>query len=81
MNEAILKFGYSKKQKNDEIPFSPYRLIFHLNRKKNKAIFLKDNLSEYTLDSIPFGTNWKQETKVDEPNDYTGFRCVCEIIE
>lgn len=80
-NEAIDVFEYTKskyKQVKNSFIFQ-YQLDY--KRKAKKAIFLKNNISEYTLDSIPFGNNWKGEKTFSEPNYYTGFRCVCEIIE
>ncbi|WP_299684705.1 SUMF1/EgtB/PvdO family nonheme iron enzyme [uncultured Dokdonia sp.] len=37
------------------------------------------NVSEYTTDSITFGSNWRNKTPTTFPNDYTGFRCICEV--
>jgi hypothetical protein len=42
-------------------------------------VFSLYNISEFTLDSIPFGKNWKNSKEIITPNDYTGFRCICEI--
>ena len=77
--EAINKYGFSKKKKRKDklFPFDPYLLKFK-NRYK-KAYFFKDNISELTLDSIPFGNNWKNAQEFEMPNDYTGFRCICEV--
>lgn len=77
--EAINLFGYSKNKKNVDksTPIKPYGIKYKKNYKK--AIFLKNNISEYTLDSIPYGSNWKSSTDFKELNNYTGFRCVCEI--
>lgn len=78
LNMALEEIGYSKKttKKNRNIPYRVY------DRNNNeKIVFMKNNLSEYTLDSTPFGSNWKKETEFTESNDYTGFRCVCEILE
>ncbi len=79
--KAVEVFGYLKKpvKGDDSIPFSPYRLRY--KRKYKRSLFLKNNLSEYTIDSLPFGNNWRNKTTFKDPNDYTGFRCVCEIIE
>ncbi len=77
--EALKFFGYSKnKYKGDKnTPIKPYRIKY--KKKYKKAILLKSNISEYTLDSIPFDTNWRNSDYFEKPNDYTGFRCVCEI--
>jgi len=79
--KAIDKFGYSKK-KLQRFPYFPmYTYRKKYRKKPKKAIFLKNNLSEYTIDSIPFGSNWKKETNFKAANNYTGFRCVCEIVQ
>ena len=81
-NNAIATFGYSKKNHEpyyETTPIFPYRLKY--KKKNRKAIFLKDNISEYTIETTPFGSNWKKESTFSTVNDYTGFRCVCEILE
>ncbi len=55
---------------------SPLNINFK-DIKFSRLIFL--NISEYTRDSIPYGTNWKNKTPTIFPNDYTGFRCICEV--
>lgn len=81
LQQAIKKFGYSKKKKSKDklVPFVPYPSIH--KRRFKKAYFLKSNVSELTLDTIPFGNNWKNSNKLELPNDYTGFRCICEVIK
>ena len=39
------------------------------------------NVSEYTAEDGVTGSNWKEESPSGSPNDYTGFRCICEIRE
>ncbi|WP_044402605.1 SUMF1/EgtB/PvdO family nonheme iron enzyme [Lacinutrix sp. Hel_I_90] len=77
--QAVSLFGFSKKKLHpyDKKPIYPYRLNYY--KRVKKAVFLKNNLSEYTLDTIPFGSNWKKASTFNEFNDYTGFRCVCEV--
>lgn len=80
-NLAIETFGYSKgyKSEDKDIPFIIYRKKY--KSKYKKALFIKNNLSEYTLDSLPFGKNWKNVNPTNESTNYTSFRCVCEILE
>lgn len=80
LNLALETFGYSKgyKVKEKDIPFRVYRKKYESHY--DKAIFIKNNLSELTLNSEPFGNNWKNEKPTTFGNDYTGFRCFCEII-
>ena len=80
-NEAIDIFGYTKSKYKEVKNSFIFQYTLNYKRKLKKAVFLKDNISEYTLDSIPFGNNWKGEKTFNGPNYYTGFRCVCEIIE
>lgn len=78
-NEALDTFGFTKKKKDayNKLAISPY---WSSNvRTYRKALFFKHNISEYTLNSIPFGTNWKNKKTFTSLNDYTGFRCICEI--
>lgn len=79
--EGLNYFGYSKQKfrKLDDSPVFPFRLK---NKKRpKKAIFLKRNISEITMDSIPFGIYNNDETTFDNSIEYNGFRCVCEIVE
>lgn len=39
------------------------------------------NISEFTSSNNLYGENWKDVVPTDFPNDYTGFRCVCEVNE
>ena len=79
LNEALLVFGLSEKKlkKNILIPFIRYQS--HYKKKYKKAYFLKDNITEITSDSTLFGGNWKNSSDSKLPNDYTGFRCICEV--
>jgi hypothetical protein len=79
--EGLNYFGYSKQKikKLDDSPVFPFRLKY-IKRPK-KAIFLKRNISEITIDSIPFGIHIKDETGFNDTTEYNGFRCVCEIVE
>ena len=79
LNIALKLYAFSKKIKNNfnEIPFNPMRLHYEKNHKK--VIFNERNLSELTLDSKLFGTNWANNNSYNLPSDYIGFRCVCEI--
>nr|WP_321237392.1 SUMF1/EgtB/PvdO family nonheme iron enzyme [uncultured Psychroserpens sp.] len=43
--------------------------------------FYQQNLSEFTLDEVIYGDNWMKKTPNGEKNNYTTFRCVCEVIE
>ena len=81
LNLALETFGYSKGYKisDKSIPFLSYKKKY--KSKYTKAIFIENNLSEYTLDSLSFGTNWSNKKNFNTPNKYTSFRCVCEIIE
>jgi len=74
-NNVVKLFGFLKnKLKDDDIQIKPFRNKY--KKKYKKAMFLKDNISEYSLDSLPVGfTNFKSK------NNDTGFRCVCEIIK
>jgi hypothetical protein len=75
---AISKFGYSNStHKKDLMPLSPYRTKY--KSRYNKALFYKDRISEFVLDSLPFGSNWRKKESFNTPNDYTGFRCVCYV--
>jgi len=79
--KAIDSFGYIKGIKSDSkmVHYKAYRLEY--KRKDKKILFIKDNLSEFTLDSNPFGTNWRNIPPLNEASDYTSFRCVCEILD
>lgn len=79
LNEALIIFGLSKKKfsKNELPPFTSYRNSY--KKKYKKAYFLKNNISEITSDSTLFGENWKNSNDSKLPNDYTGFRCICEV--
>ncbi len=79
--ETLVLFGYSKnKLEGDKnTPIKPYRIKYKKNYKK--AILLKNNISELTSGNSPFGSNWRNSSYFEIPNDYTGFRCVCEIID
>ncbi|MDT0643977.1 SUMF1/EgtB/PvdO family nonheme iron enzyme [Zunongwangia sp. F363] len=37
------------------------------------------NISEHTLDKKAYGINWRNSNIQESQNDYTGFRCICEI--
>ena len=75
---ATQKFGYSNISiKKDEIPLFPYRTKYR--SKYKKALFYKEGMSEFVLDSLPFGSNWRKKNSINKLNDYTGFRCVCEV--
>ena len=78
-NNALSTFGFSKKKLKpySKKPIFPYQSSY--NKTPKKALFFKYNISEYTLDSIPYGTNWKNKKNFYTFNDYTGFRCICEI--
>ncbi|GEM_PF-4239374 len=78
---ALKKFGYSKGKRpsNQKIPFLIYRNKYR--KKYKKAIFLENNLSEFLFDNIAYGSNWNNSNHTEEPNDFTTFRCVCEIQE
>lgn len=79
--EAIAFFGYSKgKYKAVKNSFI-FQYLHNYKAKNKKAIFIKDNISEYTLDGLPFGNNWKNSSDFDGPSNYLGFRCVCELLE
>lgn len=79
-NNAINYFGFSKKKKLKPYSLKPiYPYLLSNKKKYKKALFYKRNISEYTSDSIPFGKNWKNKKNFTSFNDYTGFRCVCEI--
>jgi formylglycine-generating enzyme required for sulfatase activity len=76
--ELIQAKTFFKEQK--EFSFSKEESPLHLQLndiKFRSFIFL--NISEYTTDSIPFGSNWRNNAPTTFPNDYTGFRCICEV--
>lgn len=78
---AIDKFGYSKgfKSNTEGIPFLVYRKS---NKKKNKKVILiKDNLSEYISNGLVYWSNWGNHEPVEDPNDFTTFRCICEVTD
>ncbi|MDT0678072.1 SUMF1/EgtB/PvdO family nonheme iron enzyme [Autumnicola musiva] len=37
------------------------------------------NISEYTLNNKIYGANWRNKISNETQNDYTGFRCICEV--
>ncbi len=78
LNYAINSFSTQEKlTKTNEKSILKYRP--RQNKLKN---FFNNNISEYVYDSkIPFGTNWRATSEFPAENDYTGFRCVCEVIE
>jgi hypothetical protein len=78
LEEAKIKYGISSKLKAKKgLPIVPYASKY--NKHFEKAVFTEGILSEIILDDLPFGTNWRDERSFNLPNDYTGFRCVCEI--
>jgi len=54
---------------------SPLKLKPKLTDKK--MIFY--NISEITFDDKIYGDNWKNNYDDKLPNNYTGFRCICEV--
>lgn len=55
---------------------SPLRLKLKVNKPQT---FTLHRISEFTLGNSFFWENWRSEIPTGEPNDYTGFRCVCEV--
>lgn len=41
--------------------------------------FILNNISEYTKGDTLFGENWRGTNEITSQNDYTGFRCICEV--
>lgn len=79
--QAVAFFGYTKgKYKTVKDSFI-FQYLKSYKTKYKKGIFIKDNISEYTLDGLPFGNNWKHSSNFSHPSNYVGFRCVCEILE
>lgn len=70
--KQVNKFEASKKTKRP-----PYK--FNIKNHKADDKFFIYNISEYTLNGVPIGENWKNKSSKNGPNDYTGFRCICEI--
>ena len=78
---AQLKFGFSKAKVKRDNQFPVFPVINNKKSDYSTANFFEHNISEYTLDADPFGNNWRNETDFPVINDYTGFRCVCEIFD
>ena len=55
---------------------SPIRYKVKSNKSND---FFINNISEYTKDDTPFGENWRGTNEITSQNDYTGFRCICEV--
>ncbi len=76
--ELIQSKTFFKEQ--EEFSFTTEESPLHLQLKDIKfRHFTFFNISEYTTDSIPFGSNWRNKVPTTFPNDYTGFRCICEV--
>lgn len=78
---AVDNFGYSKgiKSNIEGIPFLAFR---NGNKKKNKKVILiKDNLSEFISNGLVYWANWGNHEPIEDANDFTTFRCICEVTE
>lgn len=53
-------------------------LKFKVKNNKSNDFFIA-NISEFTKENTPFGENWKVTAEITSHNDYTGFRCICEV--
>lgn len=47
---------------------------------ENDKDFYLYNISEYTQASRTYGENYKGIKPISFPNEFTGFRCVCEVL-
>ncbi|WAC01487.1 hypothetical protein N7U66_15965 [Lacinutrix neustonica] len=80
LRRSLERFNYTKKKNTNDtlVPITPFKKKFSVKHKK--IYFNEFNISEFiSNDEDNFGTNWRKITTNEESNDYTGFRCACEI--
>lgn len=79
--KALSKFGYFKKTFPAESSFGFSLYNNNYKKKPKTVVFIKDNLSEFTFDGLPYGNNWKHQNVDNTASELTTFRCVCEILD